>query len=177
MTSVILRRSSFVASRRTLAALSAVESVLHHHQFSSSAASSLAGNGLVGGEIGLFSNFFGSSGGIARAFHAQSGPLNFRASLISQAGLAVADYSYEEGPKGGSDEGLEIAKLGIAQEIVSALAKKGITKLFPIQGAVLEPAMQGRDMIGRARTGTGKTLAFGIPIMDKIIQLNAKHGR
>jgi superfamily II DNA/RNA helicase len=41
---------------------------------------------------------------------------------------------------------------------------------------VLEPAMQGRDMIGRARTGTGKTLAFGIPIMDKIIQFNAKHG-
>ena len=41
---------------------------------------------------------------------------------------------------------------------------------------VLEPAMQGRDMIGRARTGTGKTLAFGIPIMDKVIQFNAKHG-
>ncbi|KAF5176781.1 Atp-dependent rna helicase, partial [Thalictrum thalictroides] len=42
--------------------------------------------------------------------------------------------------------------------------------------AVLEPAMQGRDMIGRARTGTGKTLAFGIPILDKIIKYNAKHG-
>lgn len=36
--------------------------------------------------------------------------------------------------------------------------------------------MQGRDMVGRARTGTGKTLAFGIPILDKIIQFNAKHG-
>lgn len=36
--------------------------------------------------------------------------------------------------------------------------------------------MEGRDMIGRARTGTGKTLAFGIPIMDKIIQFNAKNG-
>lgn len=36
--------------------------------------------------------------------------------------------------------------------------------------------MQGRDMIGRARTGTGKTLAFGIPILDSIIQFNAKHG-
>lgn len=36
--------------------------------------------------------------------------------------------------------------------------------------------MQGRDMIGRAKTGTGKTLAFGIPILDRIIQYNAKHG-
>lgn len=36
--------------------------------------------------------------------------------------------------------------------------------------------MQGRDMIGRARTGTGKTLAFGIPIIDNIIRFNAKHG-
>ncbi|KAM3216292.1 DEAD-box ATP-dependent RNA helicase 53, mitochondrial [Capsicum annuum] len=75
------------------------------------------------------------------------------------------------------DEGLEISKLGICEEIVSALAQRGITSLFPIQKAVLEPAMQGSDMIGRARTGTGKTLAFGIPIMDKIIQFNRKKGR
>jgi superfamily II DNA/RNA helicase len=35
--------------------------------------------------------------------------------------------------------------------------------------------MQGRDMVGRAKTGTGKTLAFGIPIMDAIIRHNEKH--
>nr|GLL44459.1 DEAD-box ATP-dependent RNA helicase 53-like isoform X2 [Ipomoea trifida] len=98
---------------------------------------------------------------IVRGFHA-SRPL--------AAGYAVADLPDD-------DEGLEIAKLGISQEIVSALAQKGITKLFPIQKAVLEPAMKGSDMIGRARTGTGKTLAFGIPIMDKIIRYNEKHGR
>ncbi|WVZ91206.1 hypothetical protein U9M48_037409 [Paspalum notatum var. saurae] len=72
-------------------------------------------------------------------------------------------------------EGLEIAKLGISSQIVDRLAKKGITKLFPIQRAVLEPAMQGRDMVGRAKTGTGKTLAFGIPILDTIIRHNEKY--
>ncbi|XP_073150702.1 DEAD-box ATP-dependent RNA helicase 53, mitochondrial-like [Henckelia pumila] len=89
------------------------------------------------------------------------------------AEYAVADLS-DDGP---ADDGLEISKLGISQEIVSALARKSIQRLFPIQRAVLEPAMQGRDMIGRARTGTGKTLAFGIPIMDKIIRYNEKHGQ
>ncbi|CAA7022297.1 unnamed protein product [Microthlaspi erraticum] len=74
-------------------------------------------------------------------------------------------------------DGLAISELGKSPEIVKALSGRGIDKLFPIQKAVLEPAMQGRDMIGRARTGTGKTLAFGIPIIDKIIKFNAKHGR
>ncbi|KAK4484322.1 hypothetical protein RD792_006899 [Penstemon davidsonii] len=90
--------------------------------------------------------------------------------------LAVTGY-YDSEDKRAScgDEGLEISKLGISQDIVSALEMRGIFKLFPIQSVVLEPTMQGRDMIGRARTGTGKTLAFGIPIMDKIIQFNVKH--
>ncbi|XP_068656484.1 DEAD-box ATP-dependent RNA helicase 53, mitochondrial-like [Aristolochia californica] len=118
----------------------------------------------------------------SRNFHFSTSPLGFRASDALRAGYAVADFSDEEKVPvkksvGESDDGLEIAKLGIAEEIVSALAKKGITKLFPIQRAVLEPAMQGRDMICRAKTGTGKTLAFGIPIMDNIIRFNAKHGR
>ncbi|KAH6756928.1 putative mitochondrial RNA helicase 2 [Perilla frutescens var. hirtella] len=103
---------------------------------------------------------------------------SFHAGLALRAGIAVADYSdTERASSGTAEEGLEISKLGISPAIVSTLASRGIEKLFPIQRAVLEPAMQGRDMIGRARTGTGKTLAFGIPIMDKIIKFNQKHGQ
>ncbi|GJN24488.1 hypothetical protein PR202_gb12231 [Eleusine coracana subsp. coracana] len=90
-----------------------------------------------------------------RAFHGSASPLGFRAT----PGLWAAP-----GPEAGvpaGEEGLEIARLGISPLIVERLAARGITKLFPIQRAVLEPAMQGKDMIGRARTGTGKTLAFG----------------
>ncbi|ERM99235.1 DEAD-box ATP-dependent RNA helicase 53 [Amborella trichopoda] len=129
------------------------------------------------GEVPLPLSYIGSS----RNIHVSVGPLGFRVSPNLCAEYAVDDlYDDESIPSknaGDNDEGLEIAKLGVSSEIVSALAKRGITKLFPIQKAVFEPAMQGRDMIGRARTGTGKTLAFGMPIMDKIIQFNAKHGR
>ncbi|KAI3499248.1 hypothetical protein L1887_35041 [Cichorium endivia] len=116
--------------------------------------------------------------GFLRSFHG-SRWVGIRASDVSTqaAGYAVAADQTYEGDRATSSDGLEISKLGINQEIVTALAKKGITKLFPIQRAVMEPAMQGRDMIGRARTGTGKTLAFGIPIMDKIIKYNEKNGR
>ncbi|XP_078163851.1 DEAD-box ATP-dependent RNA helicase 53, mitochondrial-like [Carex rostrata] len=113
-----------------------------------------------------------------REIHFSRGPLKFRATFTTHAEFAV-DELYEDVKNGASkkgDEGLEISKLGISDEIVSRLAKKGINKLFPIQRAVLEHAMKGRDMIGRAKTGTGKTLAFGIPIIDKIIQYNKANG-
>ncbi|RCV09453.1 hypothetical protein SETIT_2G030000v2 [Setaria italica] len=106
-----------------------------------------------------------------RAFHGSRAPLGFRATPASWAGPGPG-----AGVAAGEDGGLEIARLGISGRIVEKLAARGITRLFPIQRAVLEPAMQGKDMIGRARTGTGKTLAFGIPIMDRIISYNEKNG-
>ncbi|KAG0521697.1 hypothetical protein BDA96_08G183200 [Sorghum bicolor] len=119
-------------------------------------------------------------------FHSSPAWLGFRetgaAGAAARAEFAAEEGSFYEEDKrapatGGAaaEEGLEIAKLGISNKIVERLAKKGITKLFPIQRAVLEPAMQGRDMVGRAKTGTGKTLAFGIPILDAIIRHNEKY--
>ncbi|OMP06018.1 hypothetical protein COLO4_08388 [Corchorus olitorius] len=168
MMNTVIKSTFTLASRRILTASSQI--LLHH--FHSAAAASITRNADTLSVNG-FKPFSGFSGPLARDFHVKSGPLNFRASQSLQAEYAVEDYEEE---KGGSD-GLDISSLGIAPEIITALKNKGITKLFPIQKAVLEPAMQGRDMIGRAKTGTGKTLAFGIPIMDKIIRYNAQHGR
>ncbi|KAK7392153.1 hypothetical protein VNO78_20583 [Psophocarpus tetragonolobus] len=64
-----------------------------------------------------------------------------------------------------SDHELDISKLPLPSPLVHSLLKRGITSLFPIQRAVLLPALQGKDIIARAKTGTGKTLAFGIPIL------------
>ncbi|MBZ9716109.1 DEAD/DEAH box helicase [Deinococcus multiflagellatus] len=56
----------------------------------------------------------------------------------------------------------------IAPELAARLAERGITEASPIQEASLPHTLQGRDLIGRARTGTGKTLAFALPILSKL---------
>ncbi|XP_024980392.1 DEAD-box ATP-dependent RNA helicase 3, chloroplastic-like [Cynara cardunculus var. scolymus] len=68
------------------------------------------------------------------------------------------------------DDELAITKLGLPQKLVQILEKREITRLFPIQRAVLIPALEGRDIIARAKTGTGKTLAFGIPIIKRLTE-------
>ncbi|XP_058084022.1 DEAD-box ATP-dependent RNA helicase 3, chloroplastic [Magnolia sinica] len=82
------------------------------------------------------------------------------------------DYSLQtdgsEGEAAEDDDNLAIASLGLPQQLVDSLEKRGITHLFPIQRAVLLPALEGRDLIARAKTGTGKTLAFGIPIIKRL---------
>jgi superfamily II DNA/RNA helicase len=55
------------------------------------------------------------------------------------------------------------AELGVPQALVNSLAKGGITSPFPIQSATLPDALAGRDVLGRGRTGSGKTVAFAIP--------------
>jgi superfamily II DNA/RNA helicase len=58
--------------------------------------------------------------------------------------------------------------LGVDEVICTALDNAGIITSFPIQALTLPLAIDGQDIIGQARTGTGKTLAFGIPILHRI---------
>jgi len=60
------------------------------------------------------------------------------------------------------------AELGVRPETVAALESVGITHAFRIQELALPLALQGQDIIGQAKTGTGKTLGFGIPLLEKI---------
>jgi superfamily II DNA/RNA helicase len=57
----------------------------------------------------------------------------------------------------------------VLPEIAEALAEDDITDAFPIQEMTLPIALMGTDLIGQARTGTGKTLAFSIPILQRIV--------
>jgi superfamily II DNA/RNA helicase len=63
---------------------------------------------------------------------------------------------------------LTFAKLGVRDEIVRALAEQGIESPFAIQELTLPLALAGDDVIGQARTGMGKTFAFGVPLLQRI---------
>jgi superfamily II DNA/RNA helicase len=60
------------------------------------------------------------------------------------------------------------ADLGVASDIVDALAKHNIVNPFPIQALAIPLAVKDHDLIGQARTGTGKTMGFTVPILHKI---------
>ena len=57
---------------------------------------------------------------------------------------------------------------GVSEPFCAALEAAGITHAFPIQALTLPIALDGHDLIGQARTGTGKTLAFGIPMLQRL---------
>ncbi|MGL5865243.1 MAG: DEAD/DEAH box helicase [Dermatophilaceae bacterium] len=61
------------------------------------------------------------------------------------------------------------AEFPIHPEVVAALADVGITAAFPIQAMTLPVALTGHDIIGQAKTGTGKTLGFGIPMLNRVV--------
>src|SRR5512138_3244858 len=64
------------------------------------------------------------------------------------------------------------ADFGVHQDIVDSLADAGIHSPFPIQAMTLPVALGGHDIIGQAKTGTGKTLGFGVPMLDRIVSPN-----
>jgi superfamily II DNA/RNA helicase len=60
------------------------------------------------------------------------------------------------------------AELGVDQDIVEVLAARGIVDAFPIQEQTIPLGLPGQDIIGQAKTGTGKTFGFGIPVVQRL---------
>ena len=63
---------------------------------------------------------------------------------------------------------MTFSDLNIDQDMVDALAEKGIIEPFPIQAQTIPLGLSGQDIIGQAKTGTGKTFGFGLPIIQRI---------
>ena len=63
---------------------------------------------------------------------------------------------------------MKFSALQLAEPIVRAVTDQGYTEPTPIQAGAIPPALQGRDILGTAQTGTGKTCAFALPILQRL---------
>lgn len=76
-----------------------------------------------------------------------------------------------KGSKQIDDEELTFSQLGLSKIMMKSLNKAGFENPSPIQAALIPHALDGEDVIGQARTGTGKTAAFSIPILEQLDSL------
>ena len=122
----------------------------------------------VGGG-GSYQNRGGSSGGYGggsrggyqgrRSGGAPRSPRSFAPSATEQALTAAELIEVAEST---------FAELGLPEELVAALERRGMTAPFAIQSRTLPDGIAGRDILGRARTGSGKTLGFGLPMLARL---------
>ena len=77
----------------------------------------------------------------------------------------------------GDVEGVTFADLGIGSNIVRQLATMGADAPFPIQAATIPDVLAGKDVLGRGKTGSGKTIAFGAPLVERLMENNGGKDR
>ena len=82
---------------------------------------------------------------------------------------AATDHPLDIAPATSAPPAPSFSDFPIHPDIVAALAEHHITSPFPIQAMTLPVALSGHDIIGQAKTGTGKTLGFGIPILNRVV--------
>ncbi|MER7751465.1 DEAD/DEAH box helicase, partial [Kitasatospora sp. NPDC097643] len=101
---------------------------------------------------------------------------------LVEAAEAVAEEAAQavEEAEEAAEPTVTFGDLGLPDEVVRALAKRGVTTPFPIQAATIPDALAGKDVLGRGRTGSGKTLSFGLPLLTRLAdgeRTRAKHPR
>ena len=74
-------------------------------------------------------------------------------------------------------EGVTFTDLGLGGNIVRELAALGAESPFPIQAATIPDVLAGRDVLGRGKTGSGKTIAFGAPLVERLMENNGGKNR
>ena len=92
------------------------------------------------------------------------------AASSSPAPADAEEEEEEDAAPSGPANTLPVTDFDISETTRNALAARGITRLFEIQHRTLAHVLEGKDVIGRARTGTGKTLAFSIPIIELLLK-------
>jgi len=96
-------------------------------------------------------------------------------SILSESAESEGEIDYTD-PKFLSTSNPRWIKAGLDQRVIDVLSGKGIVRFTPVQGEAFDPVVAGRDVIGRSRTGTGKTLAFGLPALTRLIKWMEEKG-
>ncbi|MFF5721654.1 DEAD/DEAH box helicase, partial [Streptomyces buecherae] len=81
---------------------------------------------------------------------------------------AEATASDEDAADEDAETSVTFATLGLPEQVVRKLKQNGVTTPFPIQAATIPDALAGKDILGRGRTGSGKTLSFGLPLLAQL---------
>jgi ATP-dependent RNA helicase RhlE len=79
-------------------------------------------------------------------------------------------------PQDPATTGISFTDLGLSEPIVCSLAKIGFEHPTPIQARVIPQALEGRDVVGLAETGSGKTAAFGLPLAERLLHSKTTRG-
>ncbi|WP_328742420.1 DEAD/DEAH box helicase [Streptomyces caniferus] len=82
--------------------------------------------------------------------------------------VTAADEAPETDAAEAATDTVTFADLGLPEGVVRKLAQNGVTTPFPIQAATIPDALAGKDILGRGRTGSGKTLSFGLPTLAQL---------
>ncbi|WDG30268.1 DEAD/DEAH box helicase [Streptomyces sp. CA-278952] len=80
----------------------------------------------------------------------------------------IADSAEQIADEADAEPTITFGALGLPEGIVRKLAQNGVTAPFPIQAATIPDALAGKDILGRGRTGSGKTLSFGLPLLASL---------
>ena len=72
---------------------------------------------------------------------------------------------------------MSFSSLGLSESLVSALLEQNITTPYPIQSAAIPSILEGKDILGIAQTGSGKTASFALPILERFQELKPAKNR
>ena len=106
-----------------------------------------------------------------RSVACATGPEGRRTPIAAPCGMNAGSAT-SAGPKGYELNDFEM--MGLPAKLVARLGKMGITEPTPIQARAIPHALQGRDVMGLAQTGTGKTAAFGLPLVAAMLEFGKK---
>ncbi|WP_405821211.1 DEAD/DEAH box helicase [Streptomyces sp. NBC_00838] len=91
-------------------------------------------------------------------------------SITSVENVVAETVEAAEAPEAPKTPEITFGDLGLPEGIVRKLAQNGVVAPFPIQAATIPDALAGKDILGRGRTGSGKTLSFGLPLLATLAE-------